>query len=277
MFVAKTIDEVRKWRKKSKGSVGFIPTMGFLHTGHVSLIDLANSENDYVVVSIYVNPKQFGPKEDFNKYPRDEKHDLELLEKAKVTIVFLPDTNEIYPAGFETIVSVSNLSKTLEGEKRPGHFDGVATVVSKLFNIVQPTRAYFGQKDAQQVQIIKKMVKDLQFPIDIVVGKTVRQEDGLALSSRNTFLTDKQKNESAVISHSLALAMDMVKKGVRNTNTIKHAMRKIIEKTSGKIDYISIADPETLTEVNIIQDKTLVSLAVYYGKTRLIDNCLLTI
>lgn len=277
MFIAKTIAELRKWRRSVKGTVGFIPTMGYLHAGHLSLIDLARSENDYIVVSIFVNPKQFGPNEDFNKYPRDEKLDLELLTKAKVAVAFLPDIDEMYPSGFETQVTVANLSKKLEGISRPGHFDGVATVVSKLFNIVQPNRAYFGQKDAQQVQIIKKMVKDLQFPIAIVVGKTVRQKDGLALSSRNKFLDNHIKKEATIIFQSLQAAQDLVNKGTRNAEQIKQAMRKLIEKTSGTIDYISIADPQTLDEMTSLNKNALLSLAVYYGKTRLIDNCILTL
>ncbi len=277
LLIIRTISDLRIWRQSISGTVGFIPTMGFLHDGHVSLIEKAHSENDFVVVSIFVNPKQFSPHEDFTTYPRNEKHDLDLLNKAHVTVAFLPEVEEMYPSGFETNVSVSSLSKKLEGEKRPGHFDGVATVVSKLFNIVQPTRAYFGQKDAQQVVIMKKMINDLQFPVKIIVGKTVRDENGLALSSRNAFLSTQEKKEAAVISQSLTLAQKLVDENERAVDTIKHTMKLLIEKTSGKVDYISIADPLTLTELTHIKDAALVSVAIYFGKTRLIDNCILTL
>jgi pantoate--beta-alanine ligase len=276
-LILKTVAEVREWRNNVQGSLGFIPTMGYLHVGHVSLINRAREENDYVVVSIFVNPKQFGPKKDFNKYPRDVTHDLHVLKDAKVDVLFLPDVDEMYPEGFETKVSVTQLSKKLEGAKRPGHFDGVTTVISKLFNIIQPTSAYFGQKDAQQVIIIKKMVFDLQFPVHINVGDTIRGENGLALSSRNVHLQQKEKEEAATLSESLLLAQKLFQQGERNPETIKNAMKQIIKKTTGLIDYISIANPRTLDELILIDKEALVSLAVYFGKTRLIDNCLLNL
>jgi pantoate--beta-alanine ligase len=274
-IIIKTIAEMRKWRKKNQGTVGFIPTMGYLHDGHVSLMKLAREDNDHVVVSIFVNPKQFGPHEDFKTYPRDVKRDLELLKKVQVDVVFFPEVSEMYSKDFETIITVVNLSKKLEGAKRPGHFDGVATVVSKFFNIIQPERAYFGQKDAQQVIIIKKMVSDLQFPINIIVGETLRESNGLALSSRNVFLNEKEKEESVVLSQSLSLAKELFKQGERNPEKIKDSIKQILNKTEGSVDYISIADPQTLEELKMISNNALVSLAVYYGKTRLIDNCML--
>jgi pantoate--beta-alanine ligase len=274
-IIIKTIAEMRKWRKKNQGTVGFIPTMGYLHDGHVSLMKLAREDNDHVVVSIFVNPKQFGPHEDFKTYPRDVKRDLELLKKVQVDVVFFPEVSEMYSKDFETIITVVNLSKKLEGAKRPGHFDGVATVVSKFFNIIQPERAYFGQKDAQQVIIIKKMVSDLQFPIKIIVGETLRESNGLALSSRNVFLNEKEKEESVVLSQSLSLAKELFKQGERNPEKIKDSIKQILNKTEGSVDYISIADPQTLEELKMISNNALVSLAVYYGKTRLIDNCML--
>ncbi len=275
ILIVKTIIEMRKWRTNVTGKIGFIPTMGYLHVGHLSLMSRARQENDLVVVSIFVNPKQFGPHEDFNKYPRDVNRDLEILRKAHVDVAFLPEVDEMYADGFETYVSATNLSRKLEGKRRAGHFDGVTTIVSKFFNIIQPQSSYFGQKDAQQVAIIKKMVSDLQFPIDIVVGDTIREKNGLALSSRNSFLNSKEKGEATVLSQSLLLAQELFQQGERNPKKVKKMMRLLIEKTKGTIDYISIADPKTLDELTIIDKEALVSLAVYYGKTRLIDNCIL--
>lgn len=277
MIVIKTIAEMRKWRTSVTGTVGFIPTMGYLHEGHVSLMNLAKDINDHVVVSIFVNPKQFGPQEDFNSYPRDTERDLTILKNATVSVAFLPGVEEIYPENFETIVSVSKLSKKLEGKRRPGHFDGVATIIAKLFNIIQPTRAYFGQKDAQQVIVMKKLVQDLAFPTDIIVGPTIRQKNGLALSSRNIFLSTQQKHDSVSLSESLQIAQKLFNEGVHESQKIKDAMKKIIENSGGVIDYISIADPETLDEISLVGKNTLVSLAVYYGKTRLIDNCIISV
>ena len=274
MLVAKTIAEIRTWRQNFHGTVGFIPTMGYLHDGHLSLIQQAKKENDLVVVSIFVNPKQFGPKEDFTSYPHDTARDLQFLKDAKVDVVFLPELEEMYPAGFESKVSVTGLSKRLEGKRRPGHFDGVATVVSKLFNIVQPQKAYFGQKDVQQVVVMKKLVSDLQFPLSIIVGETIRERDGLALSSRNVFLSDAERKQAAVLFQSLQLAQKLLLQGEYSALKIKNAMKKLIKTTDGRIDYISIANPESLTEVSYLKNGTIVSLAVYYGKTRLIDNCI---
>lgn len=275
MKIVKTVNDVRKIRKGIAGSIGFIPTMGYLHEGHISLVKRAKKENDFVIVSIFVNPKQFGPSEDLSKYPRDAKRDISLLESAGADGVFLPNTDEIYPIGFETYVSVTALSKVLEGEKRPGHFDGVCTVVAKLFNIIQPQTVYFGQKDAQQIAVIKKMVTDLQIPVIVKTGETIRENDGLAMSSRNIFLSQQERKEAVSLYHSLQLAERLYKDGQRNSEKIKHEMAKIINQANGKIDYISIADPTTLEELSEIKADVLVSIAVYMGKTRLIDNLLL--
>jgi len=272
MKIIKTINEMRDFRRNNAGSVGFIPTMGYLHEGHVSLVKLARQENNYVVISIFVNPKQFGPHEDFAAYPRDTEKDITLLKNAGVNAVFLPEVEEMYPAGFETYVSLETLSKKLEGKSRPGHFTGVATIVSKLCNIIQPDRAYFGQKDAQQVVVMKKMVSDLQLPIKIVVGETKREKDGLAMSSRNVYLSEKERKEASVLFQSLQLANEMIQKRERNSEIIKKAMSSLINETSGTIDYISFANPKNLDEVQIIENEVLISLAVYFGKTRLIDN-----
>jgi len=275
MQTVKTINEMRILRGKTAGKVGFIPTMGYLHEGHISLVEQAKKENDSVVVSIFVNPKQFGPNEDFTRYPRDEQNDIELLEKAGVDILFLPTVDEIYPEGFETYVTVENTSQVLEGAKRPGHFRGVATVVTKLFNIIQPDNTYFGQKDAQQVAVMKRMIADLQFPITLHIGETLRESNGLAKSSRNVYLSEKDRTEAAVLFKSLQLAQEKFQKGEKDSAKIKNEMEKLIRMTSGKIDYISIADPETLQELDFIKKNALVSLAVYFGKTRLIDNSIL--
>lgn len=275
MKIAKTITDVRKIRKEIAGSIGFIPTMGYLHEGHLSLVKRAKKENDFVIVSIFVNPKQFGPAEDLSKYPRDSKRDIVMLKNAGADGVFIPDIDEIYPGDFETSVSVSHLSKILEGETRPGHFDGVCTVIGKLFNIIQPQTAYFGQKDAQQVAVIKRMVTDLQFPVIVKTGETVRENDGLAMSSRNIFLNQQERKDALSLYHSLQLAERLFEDGERNSEKIKHEMTKIIKEVEGSIDYISIANPTTLEELSEITSEALVSIAVYIGKTRLIDNVLL--
>jgi len=270
-----TIEKMRKTRENLSGKIGFVPTMGYLHEGHLSLVKLAQKECDHVIVSIFVNPKQFLPNEDLNKYPRNIKKDLELLKKVNTDIVFLPKTEEFYSNDFETYISLEKLPLKLEGKSRPGHFTGVATVVSKFFNIIQPTHAYFGQKDAQQVLVMKKMIEDLNFPIKIVVGETIRESDGLAMSSRNVFLDKKERQEAAVIYKSLSLAEKLFKSGEKDTEKIVKEIEKLINKTSGKIDYISISDLKTLEELERIEKQALVSIAVKFGKTRLIDNILL--
>lgn len=275
MDILKTIDEMRQARKASKKTLGFVPTMGYLHEGHISLVRQAREKNKLVVVSIFVNPTQFGPKEDFRTYPRDTKHDLAML-KPYTDFVFMPSDEDMYPEGYDSWVEVKGITDMLEGSARPGHFKGVSTVVLKLFNIVQPNRAYFGQKDAQQLAVIKKMVKDLDVNIDIIACPTVRESDGLAMSSRNTYLTPEQRRSAPVLYQSLQLAQELAKQGEWDALAIRKEMTKLIQKESqANIEYISIADNETLKEIHRIKYPALVSLAVRFGRTRLIDNLVL--
>lgn len=262
----------RKYRNKAK-SIGFVPTMGALHEGHLSLIRHARKENDITVVSIFVNPAQFGPKEDFKRYPRPINKDIFLCKKEGVDIIFHPDVKMMYPGDFKTYVTVEGLSGVLCGKSRPGHFRGMATVVIKLFNIVSPDAAYFGQKDAQQTVIIKKMACDLNIPIKIKVIPTLRQKDGLALSSRNLYLSKGERADAFVLYDSLNSAKELIDSGIRDTDKIIKNMRRLIcEKNTAKIDYLSIVDLDTLEPVKKITGNTLIALAVWIGKTRLIDN-----
>jgi len=273
MQVIKTIAKARKVRQQLVGSVGFVPTMGYLHQGHLSLVKRAKKENSTVVVSIFVNPTQFGRGEDFRQYPRDLDRDLEMLEGAKTDIVFMPSEEEMYPDGFNSWVDVEGVTERLEGASRPGHFRGVATICAKLFNIVQPTRAYFGEKDAQQVVVIKKMVADLNMGLEIVVVPTVRESDGLAMSSRNTYLGPRERKAAPVLFQALSLAGELWRGGERNAAKIRRKMTSLIQKEPlARIDYISIADSNTLEELRKIDRPALVSLAVKIGRTRLIDN-----
>ena len=275
--VITTIVKMRQFRNTVKGTVGFIPTMGFLHAGHLSLVKRAQQENDVVIISIFVNPKQFGPHEDFQAYPRDTQRDLALLETTgEKVVVFLPTPEEMYPDGYLTSINVEEITTRLEGKVRPGHFQGVATVVTKLFNIIQPTRAYFGQKDAQQVVVMKKMVEDLNMPLEIIVCNTVREADGLAMSSRNVFLDDVNRKQAVVLSKALQRAKDLARKRDTTAEKVKTEMEKLINQTSGVVDYISIADQNTLKELKTMKRNAVVSLAVRFGKTRLIDNCILS-
>lgn len=276
MKIIKTISELRKeiksWRD-SNYSIGFVPTMGYLHEGHGSLIKNASAENDKVVVSIFVNPIQFGPSEDFEKYPRDMDRDSKIVADCGGHIIFNPDVREMYPGGFSTLVDVEGITTGLCGAKRPGHFRGVCTVVSKLFNIVQPDRAYFGEKDAQQLAVIKTMVRDLDMPIEVVPCPIVREADGLAKSSRNTYLSPEERKAAVVLSKSLNLAKDLIKTGEKNTMLIKDAIKNLIKNEPlSRIDYIEIVDSLTLKAVDEIKGCVLVALAVFIGKTRLIDN-----
>lgn len=276
---AKSMQKLALELKKQGKTVGFVPTMGYLHEGHLSLIRRARKENDIVVVSIYVNPIQFGPREDFKEYPRDLKRDLKLCEQEKVDIVFAPSDKEMYPEGFCTYVEVTGrLTSVMCGAFRPGHFKGVTTVVAKLFNIVMPDVAYFGQKDPQQAVVIKRMVKDLNFPVKIKVLPIVREPDGLAMSSRNTYLSPEERQRALCLYKALKEAEKMVKSGETNVSKIIKAMRKIIEKADGKIDYIVAVDPETLEDFKKLQPgkKVMFALAVRIGKTRLIDNMIFT-
>ena len=267
-------EKVLNLKKKAK-IIGFVPTMGYLHEGHLSLIRKARKECDVVVVSIFVNPLQFGPKEDFKKYPRDFKRDLALCRKL-VDIIFFPQAKDMYPTDFLTSVEVEQRSNILCAASRPGHFRGVVTVVNKLFNIVLPDKAYFGQKDAQQALIIKKMVEDLNIPIKVVICPIVREPDGLAMSSRNRYLSGKERKESLVLYKSLKLAKRLIREGTRDSKTIINKMKRLITKVnSAKIDYISVADAETLEELDEVKPPAVVSLAVKIGKPRLIDNIVL--
>ncbi|MFH0738258.1 MAG: pantoate--beta-alanine ligase [Candidatus Omnitrophota bacterium] len=253
--------------------VGFVATMGVLHEGHLRLLRRARQENDVVVVSIFVNPAQFGPSEDFKRYPRDLKRDSSLCRKEGVDIIFSPGVNAIYPDGYKTYVYVEGLSEELCGRFRKGHFRGVTTIVAKLLNIVSPDIAYFGQKDAQQAIIIKKMVRDLNMPFAVKIVPTLRSPGGLAFSSRNIYLSRKERSDALSLSQSLSLARSLVKKGLRDTPGIISKMRQLIEKKkSARIEYIAIVDPKELHPLKRITDGAMVTLAVRIGKTRLIDN-----
>jgi pantoate--beta-alanine ligase len=273
MQVVETIFEVRALRRKLRGTVGFVPTMGYLHEGHFALVKQARAENSAVIVSIYVNPTQFGPREDFGSYPRDLNRDLELLREGGVDIVFVPSDDQMYSPEFNTWVDVEKVSERLEGASRPGHFRGVATVVAKLFNIVQPTKAYFGQKDAQQLVVIKRMVADLNMTIEIVVVPTVRESDGLAMSSRNIYLGPEERKAAKILFRALTLARQLKLGGEKDAGKIRRQMTSLIQKEPlAKTDYVSIVDAETLEELDLIDHRVLVTLALRIGKTRLIDN-----
>jgi pantoate--beta-alanine ligase len=277
MKVAKTIKSVRalvKAARKAGRTIDLVPTMGALHQGHISLIERSVKKGDFVVVSIFVNPTQFGPGEDLSRYPRPLGADLKMCKGYGVNVVFVPTPGEMYCAGTVTSVSVEKLSGQLCGRFRPGHFRGVATVCAKLFNIVCPDVAYFGQKDAQQLVVIKRMVADLNFPVKIVGCPTVRAADGLALSSRNKYLSSKQRKDATCIYRSLLAARKMIKAGVTNPKTIIAQTRKIINaaETLSSIDYVSIVDADTLEDLSRITGRALVAVAARFGSTRLIDN-----
>jgi len=276
MLIVKDVNRMQglvdRFKKRNK-LIGFVPTMGALHEGHLSLIRACRRECDFVVVSIFVNPTQFGPREDFKKYPRTWKRDRVLLKKEGVDAVFYPYAKTMYPVGFSTHVKVDGLSNILCGVARLGHFQGVTTVVLKLFNIVKPDIAYFGQKDYQQSIIIKRMVRDLNLDITIRVLPIVREPDGLAMSSRNSYLNAKQRQDALCLYNSLKRARYLTKNSkVKNPIIIKREMRKIIKSASGKIDYIEIINPETLESVEAVRGKVVIVLAVKIGHTRLIDN-----
>ena len=275
MKIVSTIEEVRaqvkEWKKEGQ-SIGFVPTMGYLHEGHMSLIDAAG-ENDKVVVSIFVNPMQFGPTEDLASYPRDLEHDAKLCEEHGVDLIFHPTPEEMYGDQFYSYVDMDVLTKELCGLSRPVHFRGACTVVTKLFNIVTPDRAYFGQKDAQQLAVIKRMVKDLNMSLTITGCPIIREADGLAKSSRNTYLSIEERKAALVLSRSIFLGKEMVEKGERDCKKILAAMTAEIEKEPlAKIDYVKIVDLDTMQQVEKIDRGILAAIAVYIGKTRLIDN-----
>jgi pantoate--beta-alanine ligase len=253
--------------------ITLVPTMGALHIAHVSLIDAAKRDGGYLVVSIFVNPTQFGPNEDFERYPRDEAADLATCEKAGVDLVFAPSVEEMYPPQSVTTVHVARLTETLCGPHRPGHFDGVATVVAKLFNIVQPDAAYFGQKDAQQLAVIRQMVRELNLPIEIVACPTVREPDGLAVSSRNAYLNESQRVQARCLYRALREAKALIEGGQADAAAVVKAMRRIVEDAApARVDYISVVDPTSMQPVERVEQPVLVALAVRIGPTRLIDN-----
>ena len=276
MQIVSTVEEVRKqvkkWREEGL-SVGLVPTMGYLHEGHKSLIDKAVEQNDRVVVSVFVNPIQFGPNEDLATYPRDLERDAALCENAGANLIFHPEPENMYESDFCSFIDMDGLTKGLCGKTRPTHFRGVCTVVGKLFNIVEPDRAYFGQKDAQQLAIIKRMVKDLNMPLSIHGCPIIREEDGLAKSSRNTYLSPEERKAALVLSRSVFLGEKMVKEGERDCKKVIVAMTEEIEKEPlAKIDYVKIVDLSTMQQIDTIEHGILAAMAVYIGKTRLIDN-----
>lgn len=276
MKIVKTVEEVREavaaWRAEGL-SVGLVPTMGFLHEGHKSLIVRAVSENDRVVVSDFVNPTQFGPNEDLESYPRDLNRDAALCEEAGAALIFNPEPEEMYAPDASTFVNMTGPSEDLCGASRPIHFRGVCTVVSKLFNIVKPDRAYFGQKDAQQLAVIRRMVRDLNFDIEIVGCPIIREEDGLAKSSRNTYLSAEKRKAALVLSQAVKLGQEMAEAGEKSADRIVEAMKKHIEaEPLAKIDYVKAVDALTIETVSEMKGTVLVAMAVYIGKTRLIDN-----
>jgi len=274
--VVETIDKMKQVRQQLAEPVGLVPTMGYLHEGHLTLVRHARAENPSVVATIFVNPTQFGPQEDLAKYPRDIQRDLTLLDKEGTDIVFIPSADEMYPPRYNSWVKVTKVTERLEGASRPGHLKGVTTVCNKLFNIVQPTRAYFGQKDAQQAIVIRKMVAELNMNLEIVTVPTVREPDGLAMSSRNTYLNPQERQAATVLYQSLTLAQRLYASGERDAEKIRQQMTALIQKQPlAQIDYVSIADNETLEELDTVTPPALVSLAVKFGKARLLDNVVL--
>ena len=276
MRVIRSVRSIQQFIKKAKlagKAVGFVPTMGALHDGHRSLLRRCRRENDIVVLSIFVNPKQFGPKEDFTKYPRRERADKKLAKEEKVDIMFVPSAKEMYPEGYLTYIEVEKMTQALCGKSRPGHFKGVTTVVGKLLNIVMPDVLYLGQKDAQQAAVLTRMVRDLNFPVLVKTCPTVREADGLAMSSRNQYLSTGQRKEAVVLYRSLKEARQSVVVGNRLARAIVGKIRsRIARESSGRIDYLECVDADTFMPLKRIQGKTIIALAVWFGKTRLIDN-----
>ncbi len=276
MRTVKTLQELRQARTDLPGPVGLVPTMGFLHAGHLALVQRARQNCASVVVSIFVNPTQFGPAEDFAAYPRDLERDLGLLAQAGADLVWTPDPDDMYPAGFQTWVMVENVTQPLEGKMRPGHFRGVATVVAKLFNAVQPDKAFFGQKDAQQVVVLQQMGRDLNFPVEIEVCPTLREADGLAMSSRNTYLKPDERQAATVLYRALTAAKNAYSQGERSGNRLRDVLQAVLAtEILARPQYVSCADRQTLQELETVTGGALLSVAVYIGKTRLIDNIVL--
>jgi pantoate--beta-alanine ligase len=280
MKICRTVQEVRSASRGARMAgrkVGFVPTMGALHEGHLSLVRAAKKRSEVVFVSIFVNPTQFGPHEDFSKYPRTFERDCELLQTEGVDVLFAPAVDEMYPKGAITFVTVEGLSDKLDGVSRPGHFRGVTTVVSKLFNIIEPDLAFFGQKDAAQVAIICRMVRDLKSPVEIVVCPIVREPDGLAMSSRNAYLNAGERKQALVLRKSLSRAEELFRTGERRTSELVQAAQKLFaQDPSVRLDYFQIVDPDTLEPVDTISGRALVAVAAYVGDTRLIDNVTLS-
>jgi len=276
MMIVSTLEELRPARSILDGPVGLVPTMGYLHEGHLSLVRQAAEECTSVVVSIFVNPTQFGPAEDLAAYPRDMERDLRLLEPLGVDLVWTPTPEIMYPSGYQTWVQVEALAEPLEGAMRPGHFRGVATVVAKLFNGVLPSKAYFGQKDAQQAAVIRRMARDLNFPLEVVVCPTMREPDGLAMSSRNAYLNPEQRRAATVLFRALSAAKNAYEAGEHNAEKLRAIMRATLAaEPLAQMQYVSCADYDTLEELETVSGKALLSMAVFVGKTRLIDNFVL--
>jgi pantoate--beta-alanine ligase len=276
LITVESISELREARELLPAPIGLVPTMGYLHEGHLSLVRRARSECTSVIVTIFVNPTQFGPSEDLDKYPRDVPADLNLLELSGADLVWVPTADILYPRDYQTWVIVENVTKTLEGAYRPGHFRGVTTIVAKLFNVVQPHNAYFGQKDAQQAAVIRRMVEDLNIQLDVIVCPTVREHDGLAMSSRNVYLKPEEREAAPVLSQALSEARAAYLEGERDAASLVHLVREKIEaEPLAKLQYVSCADPNSLEELEGPVDSALISVAAIFGNTRLIDNIVL--
>ncbi|HTN43761.1 MAG TPA: pantoate--beta-alanine ligase [Nitrospiria bacterium] len=277
MRIIQSIPQMSKWAegRRSGATIGFVPTMGALHEGHLSLMRAARRRCDAVVVSIFVNPAQFGPNEDYARYPRDAKGDAALCRREKAALLFRPEADAVYPKGHATRIRVGRIGEILEGAFRPGHFSGVATVVAKLFQIVRPDVAFFGQKDYQQTVVIRQLVRDLNFPVRIVVSPTVRENDGLALSSRNRYLSAEERKAALVLFRALQIGRAQIDRGERDAGAVREAMALLIqEEPLARIDYVAIVHPDTLSVVGRIEGPVVLLLAVWIGKTRLIDNAL---
>jgi pantoate--beta-alanine ligase len=274
MQVVTTVAEMHRLRSQMTGSVGLVPTMGYLHEGHLSLVRRARADNEHVVATIFVNPTQFGPQEDYQRYPRDPERDLRLLEQEGTDVVFMPGVEEMYPQGFDTWVEVGeSLTGRLEGAFRPGHLRGVTTIVAKLFNVVQAHRAYFGQKDGQQLAVIRRMAADLNMGVEVVAVPTVREPDGLAMSSRNAYLSPEERRAAIVLWRSLCRARELFDGGERRVEVIRGEMEGVLaSEPLARVDYVSVTDAETLAELETVDRPAMVSLAVRIGSTRLIDN-----
>ncbi|HYO78533.1 MAG TPA: pantoate--beta-alanine ligase [Thermoanaerobaculia bacterium] len=277
MHIARTIDDTRNAIKTARthgAVIGFVPTMGFLHAGHISLVQtLRDAGATFIVASIFVNPRQFGPNEDFARYPRDEERDAAMLEAADVELLFLPSVEVMYPEGATTSIHIGGVSEPLEGERRPGHFDGVATVVAKLFNIVQPDLAAFGRKDAQQCAVIERLVRDLDIPLQLVFGETLRERDGLAMSSRNAYLSEDDRAKAPVLHRALRAGEEAIARGTHDVAAIEQVMQRVVGEERGvEIDYLAVIDPETFLPPVDFAREVLLAGALRVGRTRLIDN-----